>query len=95
MQITNTTNARSTGFISLSVSPDLNGYYRFIIFSTEKLLKRHKFQILPVTDDAIQHVHELAMIKKQPFIISDCPIIEWRPNVMIETYDDDVGGTHT
>ena len=53
----NNTNAQqSLGEITLSMDPNTNGHYRFMILNTGKLISRKQFTLLPITEKVKQRV---------------------------------------
>ena len=56
----NTDKERTTGAIALEHNGNLQGGYKFLSLTTGRVLDRRNFTILPVTNDVIRRVHELA-----------------------------------
>lgn len=51
---------RTTGAIALGSNDNLQGGYRFLSLTTGRVIDRRNFNILPITQDVINRVHELA-----------------------------------
>ena len=57
--------------------------------NTGRIVHRRKFTPLPITDNVIRRVHELAIHDGQKLIDNGMPSIEWRPGVPVEDVDDE------
>ena len=64
-KITNTNTTRSIDAIALSVTPNKQGQYKFMISNTGRIIYRRKLTPLPITNNVIRQVHELAKKDKQ------------------------------
>ena len=74
---TNTNTTRSVGAIALSMTPNKNVEYKFMSLNTGKLIHRRQCKALPITDEVIRRVHELAKRDNQS-TIDKCEIsVEW------------------
>ena len=61
---------------------NLQGSYRFLSLATGKCIKRCKWTELPITDDVIARVHELARAEKS-FDPAPNFFFEWAPNTQV------------
>jgi hypothetical protein len=90
----NTMEARSVPAIALQESNDHGGHY-FMNLYTGKRLHAYKWTELPIDDDVIDMVKQLATAEKGPIIKSKYPMFEWAPGIPIEdevtdiAHDDD------
>ena len=78
----NTLKARSVPGIALKDSNDTGGFYFMSLF-TGKKIHSYKWEELPITDEVIARVEELATIEKQPKMNNGLPIFEWEPGFPI------------
>jgi hypothetical protein len=60
----NTETPRTSPVIAIDPTGNLQGSYCFLSLATGKCVKRRKWTELPITDDVIARVHELACAKK-------------------------------
>jgi Reverse transcriptase (RNA-dependent DNA polymerase) len=75
---------RTTGAIALEANDNLQGGYKFLSLSTGRTLDRRKFTVLPITQDVINRVHELANDEDSDFLFAD------RDNDIIDNDEDSV-----
>ena len=61
---------RTTGAIALGSTDNMQGGYKFLSLTTGRVINRRKFTILPITQDVINRVHELAS-NEDEFIFND------------------------
>ena len=86
---------RSVGAIALSMSPNENGFFRFMSLDTGEKINRRKFTELPITEVVIKRVEAIAEREGQPKIKNGCPLFEWEVGITIdndknqEDYDKD------
>ena len=73
---------RSVPSISLTSSNDFGGYY-FMSLYTGKKLHSYVWTELPIDNDVIKRVEELATQEQQPFLLDNHPIFEWEPGTQI------------
>ena len=82
-QITNTMESCSCGAIALyPPNPSQKSWY-FMSLETGKIIHRHRWTILPLPQDVIDRVHEIATSENQP-PISDNFIFRWSVNDLPE-----------
>ena len=79
---TNTMAARKIPCIALNPSNEWGGYY-FMSLYTGKRIHSYAWTVLPITDDVVARVHELASLEKQPLIKKGQPFFEWNPGIPI------------
>ena len=94
MVYTSTSNdmkARSVPAIALSESNDIGGFY-FMSLYTGKKIHGYDWHELPIDDEVIHRVEELAEREKQPKLINQAPLFEWSPGIIIEDDNDDNDG---
>ena len=84
----NTTKARTRGAIALYHTGNAAGDYFFMSLTTGTVIQRHQWTELPITDDAIARVHELAIEQNQPLLEGDSPRFEWSPNQPLDGDDE-------
>ena len=72
--VTNTNRTVSIDTTALLVTLNKSCEYKFISLSTGRLL--HRGPVLPITDNVIARLHELAKTGKQPIIDDDIASIE-------------------
>ena len=82
---TNTNTTRSVGAIALSMTPNKNGEYKFMSLNTGRLIHRRQFKVLPITEEVIKRVHELAKREDQPLVDKGELSIEWRPGLQVDS----------
>ena len=82
-KITNNADTQAHGCIALSCYPNENDKYLFMNLNTGQLIWRRQFTKLPIIDLVINQVHELASNDKHCTIISDTPMIKWRPGIPV------------
>ena len=86
---------QSIGAIALSMSPNKNGFFRFVSLDTGKKINRRKFTELPITEAVIKRVEAITEREGQPKIKNRCPLFEWEVGITIdddenqEDYDED------
>ena len=73
---------RSVPSIALKSSNDVGGYY-FMSIYTGKKLHSYVWTELPIDNDVIKRVKELATQEKQPFLLDNHPIFEWEPGFFL------------
>ena len=79
---TNIMAARKIPCIALNPSNEWGGYY-FMSLYTGKRIHSYAWTVLPITDDVVARVHELASLEKQPLIKKGQPFFEWNPGIPI------------
>jgi hypothetical protein len=67
---TNTLRSRTTGAIALTATGNAQGDYFFMSFITGRRLSRHQWTAVPMTDDAIDRVEQMAAAEEQPWVQS-------------------------
>ena len=80
---TNTMKARSVPGIALNESNEHGGHF-FMSLYTGLKIHGYKWTELPIDDDVIDRVEEMADKQKAPKMINRSPLFEWRPGVPIE-----------
>ena len=75
----NNLKARSVPAIALKPSNDWGGYF-FMSLITGRKLHAFKWVKLPINDEVIERVSDLARLEKQPIISNGNIIIEWSTN---------------
>ena len=86
---TSTTAPRTIGAIALNPTGNAQGSYYFLSLTTGARISRQQWTELPITQDVINRVEELAEQQEQPIINGEL-VFEWAPNVPIEDHDDDI-----
>lgn len=87
---TNRMKARSVPGIALRESNQWGGQY-FMSLYTGKRLHSFKWQELPIDQDVIDRVEQLAKMEGQPIMPGNFPLFEWSPGVTIlDDGEDDV-----
>ena len=81
-QITNNMKTRSVPGIALSEANDKGGHFFMSLF-TGQLIHGFGWQEVPIHDDVIKRVEELAEIEKQPKMADRVPLFEWSPGYEI------------
>jgi hypothetical protein len=84
----NTMRARTTGAITLTSTDNAGGHMFFMSLATGKRISRGQWTELPIPEEAILRVEELARIEGQPMIQQSRLIVEWRPEQPFEDSDD-------
>ena len=84
----NTTTSRSVGAIALTPSNEQGGYW-FMSLKTGHKLHGYKWVELPISDEVIRRVEQLAAEQGQP-LMENGPIFEWTPGEIIADPDDDI-----
>ena len=83
-----TNNMKSRGIEAIALSDVGNGGgHYFMNLATGKQIHGYDWTSLPITEQVIDRVHDLAMDEKQPSIKPGEPTFEWTPGVPI-TYDE-------
>ena len=85
---TNTMKARKIPCISLGPTNEWGGH-NFMSLYTGKRIHAYDWTELPVDDDVIERVEELAINEKQPDIINNMPLFEWKAGESILDNDDE------
>ena len=80
---TSTTEPRTIGAIALNPTGNAQGSYYFMSLATGARISRHQWTEVPITQDVINRVEELAAEQEQPIINGEL-VFEWAPNVPIE-----------
>ena len=79
---------RSEEAISLGTLNDSGAHY-FMSLKTGRKIKCHRWEELPITDEVIERVENLAKEEKQIKIDGGMPLFEWEDgNVVDDNYDD-------
>ena len=65
---TNTNQARTVGVIALHPSKNLQGGWYFMSFDTGRKIHRRQWTKMPIIDDVITRINELASKEKQPIV---------------------------
>ena len=73
----NTNKARTVGVIALYPSGNDQGGWYFMSLATGQRIHCYEWKILPVSEDVIDRVHELATLEKQPKVDANFKF-EWR-----------------
>ena len=84
----NTTTSRSVGAIALTPSNEQGGYW-FMSLKTGHKLHGYKWVELPISDEVIRRVEQLAAEQGQP-LMENGPIFEWTPGEIIADPEDDI-----
>ena len=82
---TNTMEARSTPAIALRESNDFGGHYFMSLISGRRFHSR-EWDELPIRDEIIEKVHELAKRDNQPSLTKNNLLFKWGPGSLIQ-YD--------
>ena len=69
---------RGVPAIALKASNDVGGFY-FMSLYTGKKIHGYIWNEIPIDDDVISRVEELADKENQPLLIDDHPLFEWAP----------------
>ena len=69
----NSMNTRATAGISMSMTQNENGCYRFFNLTTKKIVTRRRYVKLPIPQSAIDIIHKIANEQEQPKLIKGCP----------------------
>jgi len=89
--ITNTMIGRTKGAIALYPKGD-HGSWAFLSLSTGIQVHGRTFTPLPITDEVIDRVAELAEAQGQPIVHDGCLLYEWRPGMPINDDDAELEG---
>jgi len=82
----NKMDSRSTPGIALYESNEEDGFY-FMSLATGKRVNARKWVPLPITDDVVARVSELADTQKQGALVNNQPTFEWAPGVSVQDID--------
>ena len=63
--------SRTTGAIALEHTGNVQGGYKFLSLNTGRIIVRDRWTPLPVTDEVIRRVHELADKEDHNFVFLD------------------------
>jgi hypothetical protein len=85
---TNTLRSRTTGAITLTHTGNTQGDYFFMSLITGRRLSRHQWTAIPMNDNAIERVEQMAAAEDQPWIQSTGLLVEWRPHTPFDDDDD-------
>ena len=77
---------RSVPAIALRSSNESGGHY-FMSLLSGKRIHSHNWTELPIDNDVIARVKELASKENQPELPDKSPIFEWTPGIEIEPID--------
>ena len=83
----NTMKQRGVPAIALNESNEQGGHYFMSLYSGKKL-HGYEWTELPITDEVISQVEELAKKQKAPILTNKYPMFEWMPGVPIHDEDD-------
>jgi hypothetical protein len=84
----NNMRSRTTGAIALSSTGNSQGHMHFLSLASGKRVTRGKWTVLPMPEEAILRVEQLATIDGQPPLQNSRMIVEWRPDSPFEDDDD-------
>ena len=89
VRTTNDMTRRAIPCIALRQSNRQGGHYFMSLYSGRRIHSYH-WESLPISDDVIQQVEEMATEESQPTMHDKQPIFEWQPGLPISTgdYDD-------
>ena len=79
---------RSVPAIALKASNEEGGYFCMSLYSGERI-NRYIWEELPIDQDTIYRVEQLAREGKQPVLDNNQPLFEWLPGKEIEDYQHD------
>ena len=85
---TNNMKRRSVPAIALQESNDNSGYYFMSLF-TGRELHSNNWDELPIDEEVIAKVEQMAKDQDQPFLPDKYPMFEWSPGTLIEDEDDE------
>ena len=90
---TNNTNARTVGAIALYPSDNQQGGWYFLSLLTGNIIHRYQWKSLPIGEDVIKRVHEIAIEQGQGLVAENFKY-EWQPGTnfednYIEEHDND------
>ena len=85
---TNTMKHRSVPAVALRSSNESGGHY-FMSLLSGKRIHSHNWTELPIDDDVIARVEELASKENQPELPNKSPIFEWAPGIEVEPIDEE------
>ena len=78
----NNQKARSVPAIALSPSNSAGGHFFMSLYSGQRI-HGYSWEQLPIDDDVIERVEQLAVNENQPKLVDGLPIFEWARNVPI------------
>ena len=78
---------RAVPGIALQASNSKGGFY-FMSLYTGKRLNSYVWEELPISDEVIERVEELAEQQKQPDLINGIPTFEWTPHTQRVEHED-------
>jgi hypothetical protein len=87
--VTNNNNARTVGAIALYASGNVQGGWYFLSLLTGKRIHRYQWTVLPMGDDVIERVHEIARAEGQNDLIANNFKYEWQPGQDVEDHNDE------
>jgi hypothetical protein len=88
-QTSNDMKPRSIPAIALSEANNKGGHY-FMSLATGKQILAYGWNELPIDEDVIARVEELAMNEEQPVLVNRVPLFEWAPREEItDVHEDD------
>jgi hypothetical protein len=79
----NTEKPRTSRAIALNPTGNLQGSYRFLSLDTGKRISRRRWTELPITEEIINRVHQLALNERNHNPQAPNFLFEWTPNVPI------------
>ena len=80
---TNNTNARTVGAIALYPSGNQQGGWYFLSLLTGNRIHRYQWKTLPIGEDVIKRVHEIAIDQGQGLVAANFKY-EWQPGTNFE-----------
>jgi len=82
---------RETAAIALTPTGNDQGGYWFLSLVTGARLSRKQWDILPMPQNIIARVEQMALEQHQPLMVSGMPIFEWAPGeAIIDRIDDNI-----
>jgi hypothetical protein len=84
----NNMRSRTTGAIALTTTGNSQGQMKFMSLASGKIITRGKWTELPMPEEAIFRIEQLATNDGRPLIQSSRLIVEWRPNAPFDDDDD-------
>ena len=78
---------RAVPGIALRASNTKGGFY-FMSLYTGKRINSYVWEELPISDEVIERVEEIAQQQKQPQLVNGIPIFEWNQNNTVEVIED-------
>ena len=88
-QTSNNMQSRSIPAIALCESNERGGHYFMSLYSGKEI-HSYKWKELPINDEVIDRVHELAISEKQKVLLEQTPLFEWRPGILFDDVLEDV-----